>query len=84
MSLQVSKLKKEKRTTIMKKIYENPTTDIITISVSQMIAASNGLLGDNPENATFDLSGTVNETTKTSGNLSRRSVWDDTEDDVEY
>ena len=68
----------------MKKIYQNPKTDIITISVMQMIAASNGLLGDNPEDASFDLSGDVNTTTETSGNLSRRTVWDDVDDEEEF
>ena len=68
----------------MKKIYENPKTNVIIISMSHMIATSNGILGNNPEDVTFDLSGTVNETTETSGNLSRRTVWDDAEDDDEF
>jgi hypothetical protein len=81
MSLQVSKLKK-KRTTIMKKIYQNPKTKIVTISVTQlMTTASNGILGDDPTKASFDLND-VNSTGETSGNLSRRNdIWEEDEED---
>jgi hypothetical protein len=61
----------------MKKIYENPTTDIISMSVSELMAASLGN-GDNPNNIDLGQAGTTNAT---SGNLSRRSVWDDEVDD---
>ena len=68
----------------MKKIYQNPNTDIITISIAQMIAASNGaLLGDDPTSEPIDLSA-AGETNATSGNLSRRSVWDDEDEEEEY
>ena len=68
----------------MKKIYQNPNTDIITISVAQMIAASDGgLLGNGDKPNDLDLTNT-GETTATSGNLSRRSVWDDEEEEEEW
>ena len=64
----------------MKKIYENPTTDILTYSESLMTAASNGLLGDGENPNSINL-GNAGTTDATSGNLSRRSVWDDEVDD---
>ena len=62
----------------MKKTYQNPKTDIVTITVAQMIA--NSPYGE-PEKG-FDLEDVV-ETPETSGNLSRRTVWDDEEDEEE-
>ena len=68
----------------MKATYQNPRTDIITISVAQMIAASNGgLLGDNENPNDLDLTN-AGTTDQTSGNLSRRSVWDDEEEEEDY
>ena len=67
----------------MKATYQNPKTDIITISVAQMIAASNGGLlgnGDNPNDLDLSTAGTTEEV---SGNLSRRTVWDDEEEKEE-
>ena len=50
----------------------------MTIATQQMIAASE-LIKDNQQ----DLSNAP-ETTETSGNLSRRSVWDDEEEEEEW
>lgn len=68
----------------MKAIYQNPKTDIVTISVEQLMTAGSNNYG-NPELGQ-DLE-TVGETDATSGNLSRRrSVWDDeeVEDDMNF
>ncbi|MBQ7510248.1 MAG: hypothetical protein IJT53_05020 [Prevotella sp.] len=65
----------------MKKTYQNPKTDIVTISVAQMIATSSNNYGQ-PEQGQ-DLN-TVETTEATSGNLSRRSVWDDEDEEEEY
>ncbi|MBQ7510032.1 MAG: hypothetical protein IJT53_03910 [Prevotella sp.] len=62
----------------MKKIYQSPETLLMTIATQQMIAASE-LIKDNQQ----DLSNAP-ETTETSGNLSRRSVWDDEEEEEEW
>ena len=67
----------------MKAIYQNPTTDYITLSLEQLIAASKGILSDDPTKDDFDL-GDVNPTDAVSGNLSRRSVWDDGLEDEEF
>jgi len=61
----------------MKKIYQSPETLLMTIATQQMIAASE-LIKDNQQ----DLSNAP-ETTETSGNLSRRNVWDDEADEEE-
>ena len=56
----------------MKKTYQSPKADYMTISLEQMIADSG--YGD-PENGV-----SLNEvvtTNATSGNLSRRNIWDD-------
>ena len=60
----------------MKAIYQKPSTECIYVKVSQVIAASlpkNVEEGFNPD--------TAPETTETSGNLSRRSVWEDEEEE---
>ena len=64
----------------MKKIYQNPKTDVVTVTLSHIIAASQtgGLLGDGPDD--LDLND-IAETEATSGNLSRRTVWDDEEEE---
>ena len=72
---------KQKKDKTMKKIYQNPKTDIVTISVAQMIATSSNNYGQ-PEQGQ-DLN-TVETTEATSGNLSRRSVWDDEDEEEEY
>lgn len=66
----------------MKKIYQNPNTKIVTISVTQlMTSASKGILGDDPTKASFDLDD-VNPTGETSGNLSRRNdIWEEDEEE---
>lgn len=62
----------------MKMIYQNPKTDIITISVMQMVAASNNY--GTPEQGQ-DL-GSAETTDQTYGNLSRRhDVWTEDEDE---
>ena len=66
----------------MKKTYQNPKTDVVTVALSHIIAASQtgGLLGngDNPND--LDLND-IAETDAVSGNLSRRNVWDDEEEE---
>lgn len=62
----------------MKKIYQSPETLLMTIATQQMIAASE-LIKDNQQNLNE-----APETTETSGNLSRRSVWDDEEEEEEW
>ena len=66
----------------MKKTYQNPKTDIITISVMQMIAASNNY--GTPEQGQDLSDGVVGTTDQTYGNLSRRTVWDDVDVDEEF
>lgn len=61
----------------MKKIYVMPLTATTTIELEQMMAGSN-LLQSNGDNLEQDLS-IPQTTTETSGNLSRRNVWDDEE-----
>jgi len=64
----------------MKAIYQKPNTELFNITVAQMIAASlpeKVEEGFNTEEAP--------ETTKTSGNLSRKDLWeDDFEDEENY
>ena len=62
----------------MKKIYQSPETLLMTIATQQMIAASE-LSIDNQQDRS-----NAPETTETSGNLSRRSVWDDEEEEEEW
>ena len=64
----------------MKKTYQNPQTDILTMSMSELMSAS---LGNGPDPNNIDLS-TAGTTDATSGNLSRRTLWDDTDDGDEY
>ena len=62
----------------MKRIYQNPETQVVTISVEQIIAAS----PVSPE-GNKDLNNAP-ETTETSGNLSRRrDIWADEEEEEE-
>ena len=63
----------------MKATYQKPETIISLISTVQMIAASP--YGENfkPGEEPFDL-GDLKGTDATSGNLSRRSIWDDDEE----
>ena len=64
----------------MKKKYQNPTTGIFLLSTGSLLVYSNGLLGDGETPKPFNPNKDVNETTETSGNLSRHySVWDDEE-----
>lgn len=57
------------------KIYQKPSTELVNVMTVQMIAAS--------VEKGFNLND-VEETTETSGNLSRRrSVWDDQEEEEE-
>ena len=62
----------------MKLTYKKPTTEIITISIAQMIATSQVEDGFNPNEA--------DTTDETSGNLSRRhnNVWDEEEEEEDY
>ena len=63
----------------MKKTYQNPQADYITMSLEELTAAS-------PVENGFDLSDENFPTTEaTEGNLSRRSIWDDGfEEDEEF
>jgi len=67
-----------KKDKTMKKIYQSPETLLMTIATQQMIAASE-LIKDNQQD--LNEAPTTNET---SGNLSRRSVWDDEEEEEEW
>lgn len=67
----------------MKAIYQKPVTDIILMSThSNILTGSGGLLGDGETPKDLDLNN-AGETTSTSGNLTRRSVWDDEEESEE-
>ena len=63
----------------MKKTYQNPAIEYLFVSPEEMIAVSNGLLGNEEQPKAIDLGAEVNETSETSGNLSRLKVWDDEE-----
>ena len=68
----------------MKKTYQHPTTDVVIVTLSQMIAASQegGLLKEDKNGDPNDLDlDAIAETDATTGTLSRRSVWDDEEDE---
>ena len=65
----------------MKKIYVMPLTATTTIELQQMIAASD-LLKSKGDGFEQDLS-TSPTTDAPSGNLSRRNVWDDEEEEEE-
>ena len=82
MTIKPHKQKKGKR--LMKKTYQHPTTDVVLVSLSQMIAASKegGLLKEDNNGDPNDLNlDDIADTEATSGNLSRRSVWDDEEEE---
>ena len=65
----------------MKAIYQKPATEVIVLTtVTHLLEGSplsNGLLGDGETPNEFDPTEPTNETNATSGNLSRRSIWDD-------
>ncbi len=65
----------------MKTIYQKPETEMIILNVQQMVCASGegGLLGSGSEPEDLDL-GNAGTSGATSGNLSRRSLWDDDEE----
>ena len=65
----------------MKKIYVMPLTATTTIELQQMIAASD-LLKSTGDGFEQDFS-TPQTTDATGGNLSRRNVWDDEEEEEE-
>ncbi len=61
----------------MKAIYQSPKTDVLSISLTHMIAVSSPEKGQNLNEAPI--------TEETSGNLSRRrDVWDDEEEEEEF
>lgn len=67
---------------IMKAIYQKPTTENVVLTTGiHLLAISNGLLGDGEKPKGFNPNEDVNTTDATSGNLSRRSVWDDEEEE---
>ena len=59
----------------MKKTYQNPETDYMAMSVEQLLEAAS------PVENGFNLNNPIGETDATSGNLSRRSIWDDDADE---
>ena len=66
----------------MKATYQKPVTDIVLLSTGALLQTiSNGKLGNGETPKGFDPTQPVNETGETSGNLSRRSVWDDEEEE---
>ena len=68
----------------MKAIYQKPVTEIVMLSIGAHLlegSNKNGILGDNPTTADFDLGQETNTTDATSDNLSRRSVWADEEEE---
>ena len=68
----------------MKATYQKPATEIVVLSTGAHLlegSNKNGILGDDPTQANFDLGQETNTTGETSGNLSRRTVWDDEEDE---
>lgn len=67
----------------MKTIYQKPELNVIVISTEQhMMTGSGGLLGNKEKPNDLDLSN-ISNTTETSGNLGRRNVWDDEEEEEE-
>ena len=66
----------------MKAIYQKPATEIVMLSISaHLLDTSNGLLGNGETPKGFDPNQETNTTDATSGNLSRRSIWDDDEEE---
>ena len=62
----------------MKATYQKPATEIVVLSTgTHLMDISNGKLGNGTSPNGFDPTPPVNETGETSGNLSRRSIWDD-------
>ena len=59
----------------MKTAYLKPETDMIIVTAQQLMAGSMGPVEDG-----FNM-GDGPETSEGSGNLSRRSIWDDVEED---
>jgi hypothetical protein len=64
----------------MKAIYQKPNTDLFNITVAQMIAASPALPEKVEEGFNTD---SAPETSATSGNLSRKDLWEDENEDEE-
>ncbi|MBO7140763.1 MAG: hypothetical protein J6W19_09370 [Prevotella sp.] len=66
----------------MKATYQKPATEIVVLSTgTHLMDISNGKLGNGETPKGFDPTQAMNETDATSGNLSRRSVWDDEEEE---
>lgn len=59
----------------MKKIYQAPMIETESMELESLMANSVNTLTDG-----FNLNGDVIDTDQTSGNLSRRNVWDDDEE----
>ena len=67
----------------MKTIYQKPELNVILIATEQLIMGSTGgVLGSNPEPNNLNMDEIAN-TDATSGNLGRRNVWDDEEEEEE-
>lgn len=68
----------------MKKTYNNPETTILVVATQQMVCESQtgGLLGNEDDPSELDLTD-VAETDATNGNLGRRTLWDE-EEEEEY
>ncbi len=66
----------------MKAIYQKPTTGVYTIATTELMAGS---LLQQQTDGTIKQELDENTTTdKKSGNLSRRSVWDDEEEEEDF
>lgn len=67
----------------MKTTYQKPELNVILIATEQhMMTGSGGLLGNKENPNDLDLSN-ISNTPETSGNLGRRNVWDDEEEEEE-
>lgn len=68
----------------MKATYQKPETLVVMLSTdTHLLEASNknGIFVKDPDQTTIDLGSAMNGTDATSGNLSRRSIWDEEEED---
>lgn len=64
----------------MKATYQKPATGVFTIATTELMAGS--LLQQQTDGTIKqELDGSTPTTTETSGNLSRRSVWDEEEEE---
>ena len=72
---------KEKRK-IMKATYQKPATGVFTIATTELMAGS--LLQQQTDGTIKQELDEITTTDKSSGNLSRRSVWDEEEEEEDF